>query len=109
MRRGNIALAYVRQGHAKRRDDPLVTECVLAQILRSPRIDRRSRTTFGNRRGEGERPWHAKWTTTKNLVVDAMTRARGVGRRLTFGLLTRYTMAPLDYSSSIKIRLFPNA
>jgi hypothetical protein len=54
MRRGNIALACVAQAHANGRDDPPLTDCVLAQILRSPRITRRSRITLGNRRGEVE-------------------------------------------------------
>jgi hypothetical protein len=54
MRRGNIALAHIVQAHANGRDDPPITDGALAQILRSPRITRRSRFTFGNRRGEFE-------------------------------------------------------
>lgn len=40
MRRGNIALACVVQVHANGRHDPPITDYVLAQILRSPRITR---------------------------------------------------------------------
>ena len=89
MRRGNIALAHVVQAHANGRDDPLVTDCVLAEILRSRRITRWSRITFGNRRNEVEvfacqvdhhenfgvrcndqSAW--SWPTADNQVVDAV-------------------------------------
>lgn len=53
-RRGSIALTCVVQVHANGRNDPPVTDGVLGEILRSPRITRWSRFTFGNRRREVE-------------------------------------------------------
>lgn len=52
MRHCNIALACVVQAYANGRDDPPITDGALAQILRSPRITRRSWITFSNQRGE---------------------------------------------------------